>query len=272
VTRPLRPRQDGGTPARSGHTYEYRDKIFSLLQRSSHAYYHFLAETLPKLLLLQMDMDDPRGAPHGSLLLDASFDNSWSAELLRLLGFPRDRLLFRQPGKVISPGARRPARRAPGARAARRRRPAPTAPGRRQVYLADWVWGARPTPLHRPYPELVQRLRAALLGKTLPLPRAGTLAPRPAPRAPRPAPPRPRCRARAAASARLTHGWAGGYGDAELEALGARASRIVVVQRTGANNQHSSQHAVCPAARGERVRQRRGAVRAAWRGTGRRAR
>ena len=144
VTRPLRPRQDGGTPARSGHTYEYRDKIFSLLQRSSHAYYHFLAETLPKLLLLQMDMDDPRGAPHGSLLLDASFDNSWSAELLRLLGFPRDRLLFRQPGKVTPPLS--PTRQGhlsrrapPRASRARRARRAAAAPGANRTRAAAGV-------------------------------------------------------------------------------------------------------------------------------------
>ena len=36
----------------------------------------------------------------------------------------------------------------------------------------------------------------------------------------------------------------GAYSDAEVRAMGGDARRVVVVQRSGANTQHSRQHAV----------------------------
>ncbi|KAJ1486372.1 hypothetical protein T484DRAFT_2337873 [Baffinella frigidus] len=170
-------RQDGGAPAASGATWEHRPAIVSLLQRSSHAYYHFFGEALPKLYLLAQDLEHSNAV----LLTDTSFGNTWTVEFLHLLGVPRDRLLNRVPGKV---------------------------------YLADTIYSSRPTPLHRPYPALLCRVRAALLGAALPRP----------------------------------HG--GAYSDGEVREMGSDARRIVVVQRTGANNQHSLQHAACRATKG----------------------
>ena len=40
----------------SGQTWEYWSRIVSVLQRSAHAYYHFVAECLPKLLLVSKEL------------------------------------------------------------------------------------------------------------------------------------------------------------------------------------------------------------------------
>lgn len=42
----------------SGQTWEYWGRIVSILQRSAHAYYHFVAECLPKLLLVSKEIAD----------------------------------------------------------------------------------------------------------------------------------------------------------------------------------------------------------------------
>jgi hypothetical protein len=104
--------------------------------------------------------------------VDTSFGNDWTPQLLRLLSLRADRVLQRDP---------------------------------RRVYHADAVHFPRPTPLHRPYPQLLRRLRRDLL-------RA----------------------AAAAAAAAADVGW-------ERPAEGA----VVVVRRTERNNQHTHQHAVC---------------------------
>jgi hypothetical protein len=44
--------------SRSGPTWVSRPRIISLLQRSSHAYYHFLCEALPRIFLLSFELEE----------------------------------------------------------------------------------------------------------------------------------------------------------------------------------------------------------------------
>ena len=41
-----------------GPTWVHRRRIISLLQRSSHAYYHFLCEALPRIYLLSFELEE----------------------------------------------------------------------------------------------------------------------------------------------------------------------------------------------------------------------
>ena len=90
----------------------------------------------------------------------------------------------------------------------------------RRVYHADALHVPRPTPLHRPYPQLLRRLREDLL-------RASAVA------------------AAASSGAALNIGQAptdrGEAGGGPATAQGT----VIVVQRTELNNQHTHQHPVC---------------------------
>jgi len=110
-----------------GREWLHRTRIISILQRSSHAYYHFLAESLPKMFLVLQDFQEHADSV---FLLDTSFANTWSLEMMQLLGISADRCLVRQPGKL---------------------------------YFADTLHIPTPTPLHRAYPTLLLRLRKLLL-------------------------------------------------------------------------------------------------------------
>jgi len=60
------------------------DAAVLLLQPSSHAYFHFMFETLPRVQLSLQWMKDHSNA---SILVDAWHGNSWSVQALDLLGF-----------------------------------------------------------------------------------------------------------------------------------------------------------------------------------------
>ena len=87
-----------GGPKGSGQTWEYWGRIVTVLQRSAHAYYHFVAECLPKLLLVQTELAEH---PDAVVLVDESFGGgAWTREFLSLLGVPSSQLVVRTPGKV----------------------------------------------------------------------------------------------------------------------------------------------------------------------------
>lgn len=82
----------------SGQTWEYWSRIVTILQRSAHAYYHFVAECLPKLLLVSTELAEHRDA---IILLDESYGGSaWTRDFLTLMGVPSSQLVVRTPGKV----------------------------------------------------------------------------------------------------------------------------------------------------------------------------
>jgi len=124
----------GGGLRGSGPTWEYWGRIVTVLQRSAHAYYHFVAECLPKLLLVSTDLDEH---PDAVVLMDESYGGrAWTREFFSMLGVSSSQLVSRTPGRV---------------------------------YLADTVHLMKPTPLHRGHSELIrimsQRLiHAAALG------------------------------------------------------------------------------------------------------------
>jgi hypothetical protein len=85
-------------PKGSGQTWEYWGRIVTVLQRSAHAYYHFVAECLPKLLLVQTELAEH---PDAAILVDESYGGgAWTREFFALLGVPSSQLVVRTPGKV----------------------------------------------------------------------------------------------------------------------------------------------------------------------------
>ena len=93
----IRDRPTSG-PKGSGQTWEYWGRIVTVLQRSAHAYYHFVAECLPKLLLVQTELAEH---PDAAILVDESYGGgAWTREFFALLGVPSSQLVVRTPGKV----------------------------------------------------------------------------------------------------------------------------------------------------------------------------
>ena len=112
----------------SGRTWEYWGRIITVLQRSAHAYYHFVAECLPKLLLVSTEIAE---YPDAVLIVDQSFGSAaWTEELMTLLGIEASRLVVRVPGKV---------------------------------YLADTVHLMKPTPVHRAHSQLLRIMTSKLM-------------------------------------------------------------------------------------------------------------
>jgi hypothetical protein len=67
----------------TGSTWEYWHRIVNILQRSAHAYYHFVAECLPKVLLVLTEIAQH---PDAVLLVDESYGGgAWTQEFFGLL-------------------------------------------------------------------------------------------------------------------------------------------------------------------------------------------
>ena len=120
--------EDAGRLRGSGQTWEYWGRIVTVLQRSAHAYYHFVGECLPKLLLVSSDLEEH---PDAVVLTDESYGGgAWSREFFNMLGVPSSQLVSRTPGRV---------------------------------YLADTVHVMKPTPLHRGHSELIRIMSRKLM-------------------------------------------------------------------------------------------------------------
>lgn len=118
----------GGGLRGSGPTWEYWGRIVTVLQRSAHAYYHFVAECLPKLLLVSIDLEEH---PDAVVLMDESYGGgAWTREFFSMLGVSSSQLVSRTPGRV---------------------------------YLADTVHLMKPTPLHRGHSELIRIMSRSVI-------------------------------------------------------------------------------------------------------------
>eukprot|EP00741_Cyanophora_paradoxa_P008141 tig00001264_g7878.t1 len=120
--------------------YRYFDKLFVLVQRYSGAYYHWLAQALPRLLVAERVL---RGDPGVRILVDGL---PFQLESLALLGFPRERLVAARPGGLY---------------------------GARRLYFAS------PASCYAPLPARTAALRRALLAAAGPAPRPAPAEPPP---------------------------------------------------------------------------------------------
>jgi hypothetical protein len=80
--------------------HQHIDAAVVLLQPSSHAYFHFMFETLPRL---QLALDWMKHHSSAVILVDAWLGNTWSAQALGLLGLG-NRVVVRQPRVRYSVG------------------------------------------------------------------------------------------------------------------------------------------------------------------------